>query len=809
MHQITLEPLSLSVNFRSDQGIVDLVNQAFGAILPPGDDGITGEVSHRVALAHRSHQGGDLLSGWCGHPARALTTNLASDGNEQGGAGILPAWARNPAGLSLSCGEVDMVVREVRAVLESRKPDHQAEGGYRAPVAVLVRARPHAVQILAALREAGLGVTPIEIDSLALRPHVRDLVMLTAALAHPGDRLAWTALLHGPAFGLPYADLLRLGGNRNAAHPPELPRPDDDESPTDPAHIRLGKAASSVAQIPIWQLLEDPVQRARLSPHACSRVERALPILQRALGQWGRRPTHLLVEGVWMALGLPGLYPGEPLDTVVSDAEQVWNCIQNLESEGESVTRPNLEARLMQATSPTPLESPDRVTVCTIHKAKGLEWDTVILPGLDRQSRRDQPPLITYDTLTLEDGVFPLICPMAEKDSRGYHSLGRFLAGLRQRRLQAELNRLLYVAMTRARRRLVLTANAPRAAEGSFLQRLRLVQGLFPNNAPSPRGQDARTTPTADPLPDPPPGPSAQGPSFLLPSYQIPPPGLPDGAGRTKEDFAQYEKQCKEWLQARRQRLKDVRDQARLTIRHPATDWTLPAMPDLPKIPRLLRRPDRSVQTQLQDIRRHVLSGRVLIPGQAFHRILLTLARRPGNHPLPEADQTARGGALDELLRRSLALEGIPPEQDEGQGDSYHDRLRRVLCTALADPALRWTLSLPGEAEVSVEGIHQGEYTLGRIDRTFEDPATRIRYIVDYKVVSHEGGGLEAYLHQRALSYAPQLERYGRLLPALIAPNAPRPAALRLALFFAAQGRWAVWEPGREPTLLAPGTAQF
>ena len=42
----------------------------------------------------------------------------------------------------------------------------------------------------------------------------------------------------------------------------------------------------------------------------------------------------------------------------------------------------------------------DAVEIMTVHKAKGLEFDTVIMPGLDRAPRHGEPPLLAWKALS-------------------------------------------------------------------------------------------------------------------------------------------------------------------------------------------------------------------------------------------------------------------------------------------------------------------------------------------------------------------------------------------------------------------------
>jgi ATP-dependent exoDNAse (exonuclease V) beta subunit len=90
---------------------------------------------------------------------------------------------------------------------------------------------------------------------------------------------------------------------------------------------------------------------------------------------------------------------------------------------------------------------------------------------------------------------------------------------------------------------------------------------------------------------------------------------------------------------------------------------------------------------------------------------------------------------------------------------------------------------------LAVTGVDaQGRVVRGVVDRTFIDE-DGVRWIVDYKTSTHEGGELEWFLDGEQLRYRPQLERYGRLFR-LAEPERP----IRLGLYFPLLGAWREWE---------------
>ncbi|MGH9612712.1 MAG: UvrD-helicase domain-containing protein, partial [Bryobacteraceae bacterium] len=225
--------------------------------------------------------------------------------------------------------------------------------------AILVRARSHLPRIVRILREHGVPFQAVEIDELSGRPAIQDLLALTRALLNPAERIAWLALLRAPWCGLSLEDLHAITGS--------------DQYST------------------LWDLLHR--EELRLSADGAARLARVLPALERALAERGRWPLRAWIEQTWVLLGGP---PCVHDDHELDDASAFFDLIEGLDEGGSLRDPAELKTRTAELFAKPDPNAPDRLQILTIHKAKGLEWDRVILPGLDAGTRPSDPPLLRW-----------------------------------------------------------------------------------------------------------------------------------------------------------------------------------------------------------------------------------------------------------------------------------------------------------------------------------------------------------------------------------------------------------------------------
>jgi ATP-dependent exoDNAse (exonuclease V) beta subunit len=306
-------------------------------------------------------------------------------------------------------------------------------------IAILVRARPHLSEITSEFNRRGWKYRAVQVNTLAESAVVRDLLALTRALVHLADRPAWLAILRAPWCGLTLADLHAIAGA--------------DHTST------------------IWALVESP--GTLLSSNGVTRLARFRGALIPVLKMRRRMALRPWVEAAWIRLGGPACLESE-VDR--EDATAYLDLLAELDEGGDIPEFDRLETRLRELfTKPDP-EADERLQVMTIHQAKGLEFDTVILPGLGKPPKREESKLLLWS----HHGNRVLLAPApAASDRRGEEDpIYKFLERHERRKDSHESRRLLYVAATRARERLHLighakqTRDGPRPVSGSLLEHL-------------------------------------------------------------------------------------------------------------------------------------------------------------------------------------------------------------------------------------------------------------------------------------------------------------------------------------------------
>ncbi|MFH0788678.1 MAG: UvrD-helicase domain-containing protein, partial [Pseudomonadota bacterium] len=290
-------------------------------------------------------------------------------------------------------------------------------------IGILLFARTHLPLYLKALYAQGLQVQVQEGLYLGERPEVRELLSLSKALVRPHDDLAWAALVRSAWCWVGLDELVQISQR---------------------------SALSLAGKITVFS-------QDSQAPEAVQRLGQVLAHYQK---QVGRHPLHRVVQTVWEELSGPQKVAERFGLSGVRNCRQFLQLLFQAEKGLPEETWSHLEFRLATAYAPPdPLASRSAVQIMTVHHAKGLEFDTVFLPHIDRNplegGQRESPPyLLERLPGEREEHLIALRPDRRTKEDSGIYGL---LKGLGKERRLGEAKRLFYVALTRAKKNLTIS----------------------------------------------------------------------------------------------------------------------------------------------------------------------------------------------------------------------------------------------------------------------------------------------------------------------------------------------------------------
>lgn len=390
------EPLQLTSNFRSTTSLVHWFNKTFSQIFPPFADIALGCIPFSAAFPNNS------------------ISPQPNQNSAEVHALVTPKSTDTP---QLKNTEAQHVVGLVKKIITDNPQDS---------IAILVSARHHLNFILSTLRTANIPFNAVELENLNESAVIQDLFALTCALTDITDRISWLAILRAPWAGLCLGDLHAIANANN-----------EDKLKTT-----------------IWENINSYEKISNISENGKKRIAQLLPILQNSFYNRGRENLRNWIEETWLAIGGPAtVQTCEHLN----HAEQFWQLLETTASSSHTINIELLAQKLEQLH--TGQSNPDAcVQIMTIHKAKGLEFDHVIVSGLDRTTRSDDKQLIMWlERPRLHNGSDLLLAPLKEVGAVE-NTIYNYLRHIEQQKDYYENTRLLYVASTRAKKTLNLVA---------------------------------------------------------------------------------------------------------------------------------------------------------------------------------------------------------------------------------------------------------------------------------------------------------------------------------------------------------------
>ena len=357
------KPLQLSKNFRSSVSVVKANNKIFAKIFPNQEDIYKGAISYSPSYEN------------------------ANVGNDKAVHFYPLAHKRD-----------DLEAQQVLNIVKQ----HETED-----VVILVRNRSHLSIITPVLKQAGIEVEAVKSSALKQDLFTRDLLSLTRALLHLGDKLAWLSLLRSPWCGLLLEDLLIIAQR-------------DDKI--------------------IYEIIQDSDVLDLLTTDAQNRLLHFVGAISQAIDNISRFSFVQVFE-----FALSQICPNDGLsakNTMIKS--QFLQIIHECESQ-DDLNIDIINQRLDELYAPSVSSN---VKIMTIHQAKGLEFEHVIIPGLGKSSINNKPPIIQLQEFADQS---LLIAPIKSYLQPHQSDTYRYLTYIQSQQEKYESMRLLYVAMTRAK----------------------------------------------------------------------------------------------------------------------------------------------------------------------------------------------------------------------------------------------------------------------------------------------------------------------------------------------------------------------
>ena len=322
---------------------------------------------------------------------------------------------------------------------------------------VLARKREGLRVLAQVLKARGIAHAAPEDMALLDAPDVRDLLALLDALASSGHQLSLAHALRSPLFGASEADLLWLAAESRSVRWLGVEWPVEAPAPTAPTEPTAPTARSW------WEVLLQSDAETLSEP-----LRRAQSLLSRWASMAVLRSPHDLLdaivhEGDLMAR-LAAAVPGSERRARLHAVEALLAL--SLELDGGRYAGlygfvRALKSRALKLGAPA---EPDAVQLLTVHGAKGLEAKVVILMDAEAGPARAESMALAISWPVHEP--VPRTVAFIVSEAKPPPSLQALLDDEKDQRQREELNAL-YVAMTRARNRLLLSRTPARRASSS------------------------------------------------------------------------------------------------------------------------------------------------------------------------------------------------------------------------------------------------------------------------------------------------------------------------------------------------------
>jgi len=394
-------PVELNWSFRSTRAILTAVDAVFSS--PEARDGVALDDLPILHQAFRKLDGGSVEI-W-------PLLELRDDDSPQ-------PWAPPTQQISSDSPPARLariIARRIAAMVHGKERLPSRTAPIRAgDIMVLVRRRTSFIgELVRELKTLQVQVAGVDRMLLSEQIAVMDLLALAHFALLPSDDLTLATVLKSPLLGLNEDHLFSLAAQRKGSLWAALKQHRSVDRVFDEAHRRLAEILSFADAIPPFEFF--------------SRILGQLGGRRKLIGRLGRDADDAIGEFLQLTLTYERSHP-----------PSLQGFLHWFETGRVEIKR-DLEQ-----------DAPDAVRIMTVHGAKGLQAPIVILPDTTQVPKPHSPSLLWPE---LPDGREILLWP-PRRDTR--ESIADDASQTQRQKDMQEYRRLLYVAMTRARDRMIV-----------------------------------------------------------------------------------------------------------------------------------------------------------------------------------------------------------------------------------------------------------------------------------------------------------------------------------------------------------------
>jgi len=292
-------------------------------------------------------------------------------------------------------------------------------------IVVLARNRSHLRNILTLMRkDKSFSIEATEIDSIEYNQSFQDILCLTKALYNLNDKISWIGILRSPWCGLKLEDLTCLFETNSTETP--------------------------------WRIINNTSITEQLTNDGQKRLGLLRSVISKNIQYRGRVAHRFFIESIWRQL------LGQKTIVDIDDMERIDKFFDLVDQSSSplSIDFEKLDRLIEDLKTNDRTNEPYPVRFYTMHKAKGDEFECVIIPGLGRVPKADDHTLIASDN---EGQILSLNNNKEDQDNLyNYHRSKELI------RRQNENIRLLYVAITRAKENCHLIGSVTKNSKGEL-----------------------------------------------------------------------------------------------------------------------------------------------------------------------------------------------------------------------------------------------------------------------------------------------------------------------------------------------------